>query len=138
MDRLILEEKIEALRRCIDRIESRRTKTADALADDVDRQDILSLNLTRAVQLCVDMATHVLGDTAQPAPRTMGESFELLAREDVIDDDLTARMRAAVGFRNVAVHNYRRLDWEIVHSIAHAGVDDFRRFAGAVVQHMNG
>jgi hypothetical protein len=55
MDTLILEEKLESLRRCIVRIESKRAESAQQLRADVDRQDILTLNLTRAVQLCVDM-----------------------------------------------------------------------------------
>lgn len=129
MDSIILSEKLEALRRCIERIESRRTATADTLRQDVDRQDILSLNLTRAVQLCVDMAIHVLSDTEQPAPQTMGEAFDLLAEEGAIPTSLAACMRAAVGFRNIAVHNYQAVDWDIVHAITHEGLEDFRDFA---------
>lgn len=130
MDALILAEKLEALRRSIERIESRRTESADVLRSDVDRQDILSLNLTRAVQLCVDMAIHVLSDTGQPAPQTMGEAFDLLAEEGAIPVSLAQRMRAAVGFRNIAVHNYQAIDWDIVHAITHEGLEDFRAFAG--------
>lgn len=129
MDSLILSEKLEALRRCIERIESRRTDTAEALRRDADRQDILSLNLTRAVQLCVDMAVHVLSDTEQPAPQTMGEAFDLLAAEGAIPASIADRMRSAVGFRNIAVHNYQAVDWDIVHAIAHEGLEDFRHFA---------
>lgn len=129
MDSLILSEKIEALRRCIERIETRRLETAEELRRDADRQDILSLNLTRAVQLCVDMAVHVLSDTEQPAPQTMGEAFDLLAEEGVISTSLAARMRSAVGFRNIAVHNYQAVDWDIVHAITHEGLEDFQSFA---------
>lgn len=134
MDPLILSEKIEALRRCVRRIEDRRVESAQALHQDPDRQDILSLNITRAVQLCVDMATHVLADTSQPAPQTMGEAFELLAAEGVISDTLRARMRAAVGFRNVAVHAYQAIDWDIVHAISHEGLEDFREYAAAMAR----
>ncbi len=56
MDPLIIAEKLESLRRCVRRVEARRPATAVALANDVDAQDILALNLTRAVQWCVDMA----------------------------------------------------------------------------------
>lgn len=56
MDKLILAEKLEALRRCVQRVEARRPDSVQALQADVDRQDILALNLTRAVQLCVDAA----------------------------------------------------------------------------------
>ena len=58
MDRLILAEKLESLRRCVARIERWRVDSSETLAADVDAQDILALNLTRAVQLCVDMAVH--------------------------------------------------------------------------------
>mgnify|MGYP000358994383 CR=1 FL=1 len=128
MDSLILTEKIESLRRCIERIETRRANNTEQLRTDPDRQDILSLNLTRAVQLCVDMAAHVLADTAQPAPQTMAEAFDLLADEGTIPAKLAARMRGAVGFRNVAVHSYQAIDWEIVHHITHEGLEDFRAF----------
>lgn len=132
MDRLILAEKLESLRRYIGRIEARRADSAEELADDVDAQDILSLNLTRAVQLCVDAALLTLADTDQPAPATMGEAFELLAREQVISEQLALRMRAAVGFRNLAVQVCHRIDWAVVHRLTHDGVVDLREFAKGV------
>ena len=129
MDRLILPEKLEALRRGLARVEARRTESAEALRADADRQDIISLNLTRAVQLCVDLATHVLADTEQAPPQTMGEAFDLLAAEGTIPRELVARMRRAVGFRNVAVHSYQAIDWDIVHAITHEGLEDFQSYA---------
>lgn len=134
MDRLIVSEKLESLRRCIVRIEARRKDAADALARDVDAQDIISLNLTRAVQLCVDVASHVLSDTEQVAPATMGEAFSRLADEGMISSELAARMRAAVGFRNLAVRAYRDIDWNIVQRLTYGGLDDLRAFARAVAE----
>ena len=119
------------------RIESRRAESAERLQADIDRQDILSLNITRAVQLCVDMAVHVLADTEQPAPQTMGEAFDLLALEDVIPTSLAQKMRSAVGFRNVAVHSYQAVDWDIVHAITHDGIEDFRAFASSMAVLLN-
>ncbi|MCK8516954.1 DUF86 domain-containing protein [Methylonatrum kenyense] len=132
MDSVILAEKLESLRRCVRRLEEKRAASADALAEDPDRQDILSLNISRAVQLCVHMAAHVLSDTDQPAPQSMGEAFDLLAAEGVITPEVRDRMRAAVGFRNVAVHQYQDINWAIVHGISHAGLEDFRQFAKAM------
>jgi len=132
VDPLILAEKLEALRRCVKRVEDKRASSAEALRKDVDRQDILSLNLTRAVQLCVDIASHVLTDTERPPPQTMGEAFELLAAEGIISVALSKRMRAAVGFRNVAIHSYDAINWDIVHAITHDGLEDFRSFAAGI------
>ncbi len=132
MAEVVLRDKLESLRRAMARIESHRAPSAEVLRGDIDRQDILSLNLTRALQLCVDMAVHLLADRGQPAPRSMGEAFSALAEAGIIEPALAERMRAAVGFRNIAVHSYRSIDWEIVQRICADGLDDFKAFARAV------
>ena len=53
MDQLILAQKLESLRRCIKRVEEKTPSRIDFLVKDPGIQDILVLNLTRAVQLCV-------------------------------------------------------------------------------------
>lgn len=50
MDREIIEQKIESLRRCVERVRQKCPATADVLASDADAQDILTLNLPRAVR----------------------------------------------------------------------------------------
>ncbi|MEX1056398.1 MAG: hypothetical protein WED11_01600, partial [Natronospirillum sp.] len=73
MDSAVIEQKLESLRRYIQRVESRLPESVQALQNDLDAQDIVALNLTRAVQLCVDMAAHWLAENADSnAPRTMG------------------------------------------------------------------
>jgi uncharacterized protein YutE (UPF0331/DUF86 family) len=134
MDPLIVAAKLESLRRCVVRIETRRVATAGDLVADVDAQDILALNLTRAVQLCVDVALHVLADGDAPPPETMGEAFAALAQAGAISEALARRMRAAVGFRNLAVHAYQAIDWAIVHRLTYDGVDDLRAFAAAIAR----
>jgi uncharacterized protein YutE (UPF0331/DUF86 family) len=132
MDRLILSERLESLRRCVARVEQHRKGNAEELVADIDAQDIIALNLTRVIQLCVDVAVQVLADGDQPAPATMGEAFTLVANQGVISAELASRLRAAVGFRNLAVHGYHRIDWHIVHRLTHEGLEDLRTFAREV------
>ena len=134
MDRLTRARTPDALRHCLERIASKRPASVAALERDADLQDVLTLNLSRAVQICVDIGAHVLVEQAQRPPNTMGETFDGLAQAGVIDAALALRMKKAVGFRNVAVHAYERIDWQIVYMIATRDQDDFRHFAAAVAQ----
>ena len=133
MDREVIEQKIESLRRCVDRVRLKTPATAAILAGDPDAQDILTLNLTRAVQLCVDIGAHLIAVKDKPAPDTMGQTFDVLTDMGVLSAELAVRMKKAVGFRNIAVHNYEAIDWEIAHAIAVRHIDDFSAFASAVV-----
>lgn len=132
MDLALIEQKIEALRHAVTRVRQRCPATAAALRGDADTQDIVSLNLTRAVQLAVDIATHVITRSGLPPPHTMGQSFERLQELGCIDADLCLRLRRAVGFRNIAVHSYESIDWDIVHALCTQRLDDFGTFAAAV------
>lgn len=100
-----MRKKLESLRRCVRRIEQKCPPQPQTLADDPDLQDILSLNLTRAVQLAVDMGAHIIAGLEVPAPGTMGQTFDVLAEQGVLDGALAAQLKKAVGFRNIAVHN---------------------------------
>jgi uncharacterized protein YutE (UPF0331/DUF86 family) len=71
MDQLILAEKIESLRRCIKRIEDKKPESVDLLMQNLDLQDILALNLTRAVQLSVDIGSRIISKIGELAPQTI-------------------------------------------------------------------
>lgn len=132
MDSLIVERKLESLRRCIKRVEQKRPDNVAVLESDPDIQDILVLNLSRAVQLCVDIAAHVLLDYETLPPNTMGETFDRLAELALIEPELRDNLKRSVGFRNMAVHNYDVLNWHIVYAIATKHLEDFTGFAAAV------
>ncbi len=80
MDKEIISAKLESLRRCIKRIKDKTPANAAVLLEDNDIQDIISVNLERAVQLCVDIASHIIAESEMPAPATMAESFEQLRK----------------------------------------------------------
>ena len=132
MDQVILAQKLESLRRCIQRVEEKTPSDVSQLVQDPDVQDILVLNLTRAVQLCVDIGSHVISESDEVAPATMGDVFSTLEKLGAITPGTCQSMRKSVGSRNVAVHNYDVINWEIVFAICQNFLTDFRRFASEI------
>ena len=133
MARELIDQKLESLRRCVTRVEAKMPATLEELKRDLDAQDIVALNLTRAVQICIDIAAHWLAEhTEQPAPQTMGQTFEALGAQGIIAEDLATRLKQAVGFRNVMVHSYDEINWAVVFAIGTYHIADFRSFAQAM------
>jgi len=129
MDREVIEQKLESLRRCLKRIAEKCPPDPETLGHNPDLQDIIALNLTRAVQLCVDIGAHLISGMEVPPPDTMGQTFDTLSKAGIIPESLAMQLKKAVGFRNIAVHNYEEIDWAIVHSIARDRLGDFTEFA---------
>lgn len=105
---------------------------AQTLATDPDLQDIVALNLSRAVQVCVDIGAHLISGMEVQPPDTMGQTFDLLAQAGVLTPALANSLKKAVGFRKIAVHSYETINWHIVHSIAKNHLVDFSEFARVV------
>ena len=136
MDREVVEQKLESLRRCLRRIETKCPTDAVTLAVDLDLQDIISLNLSRAVQISVDIGAHLIAGMEVPPPDTMGQTFDVLAQQGVLSSALAGSLKKAVGFRNIAVHNYESINWNIVHSIIKFHLVDFTEFARVIADRL--
>lgn len=110
---------------------------AQQLQTNFDLQDIMSLNLSRAVQLTVDIGSHIISQTGTPAPETMGQTFGVLAQLGVVSPELAEKLKKSVGFRNIAVHHYEAINWQIVYAILKDHLNDFSEFAKSVVTYKN-
>lgn len=132
MDREVIEQKLESIRRCLRRLETKCPADAHTLVADIDLQDIVALNLSRAVQICVDIGAHLIASMETPPPDTMGQTFDVLAQEGVLTNVLATNLKKAVGFRNIAVHNNQSINWIIVHNIVRYHLADFTEFARVV------
>ena len=137
VDSALVAGKLEALRRALARVRDHTPADAQALAANLDAQDIVSLNLQRAVQLCVDIAYHLLASTpGQAEPLTMADAFAALGKIGMIDAPLSESLRQAVGFRNIAVHQYEHMDWNIVFDVATRRIVDLEAFARLVASRL--
>ena len=132
MDKLVVAQKMESLRRCIERIRSKTPSSAKILSEDIDLQDIITVNISRAVQRCVDIGSHLIAGTPHHAPKTMAETFSTLAELKIISLGTANAMKKAVGFRNIAAHCYEDMNWNIVFAICTKNIDDFKLFAKEV------
>ena len=128
--------KLESIGRCVERITQNMPVSAQELAGDYDAQDIISINLQRAIQLAVDAAGTIIAQRGLKTPATMADSFRTLEKDGLLDSETTERLVRAVGFRNVSVHEYREIDWKIVYSIVTAHLDDFRTFVRVVSEQL--
>jgi len=106
MDREVIEQKLESLCHYLRRLETKCPSDAAKLVADFDLQDIVFVNFTCAVQISVDIGAHLIAGMEVPHPDTMGQTFDILAQAGVLHNDLASRLKKAVGFRNIAVHNY--------------------------------
>jgi len=78
MDNQVIYQKLYSLKLCVERIRLKIPSNSKELHYNYDLQDIISVNLQRAVQICVDIAAHIIANLELRPPLTMAESFDRL------------------------------------------------------------
>jgi len=132
VDRDVVLAKVATIDRCLRRIAEAREPERDLRP--VDRQDIVELNLQRAVQADIDLAMHVVSTEGWGLPDKVAVAFSILEEEGVLPPDLAERLRKMVGFRNIAVHEYQEVDPAIVEAIVAKHLDDLRELSRIVLE----
>jgi uncharacterized protein YutE (UPF0331/DUF86 family) len=105
-----------------------------ASLENLTKQDSIVLNLQRACEAAIDLAMHLVRLHRLGVPQSTRDAFDALERASIIDADLAIPLRRMVGFRNVAVHDYQRLQLPIVLAIVESGVNDLLAFASVAVR----
>ncbi|MDI6740928.1 MAG: DUF86 domain-containing protein, partial [Candidatus Edwardsbacteria bacterium] len=85
-----------------------------------------------------DLANHIIKIRKMGIPTSSAESFDLLRQKFIIDAALSEKLKKMVHFRNIVIHQYQRIDLEIVKSIVVSGLDDLIQFGDRIVKFVNG
>lgn len=104
----------------------------DVYRADWKTQRIVERTLHLAIEVCMDVADHLVADRRLRVPETGAEAFEILAEAGLLPAPLATALASMVGFRNILVHDYARLDPAIVVRVLGSDLADIARFREAV------
>ncbi len=124
--------KIQTIERCLKRIREEYVGYEDTFEENHTKQDSVILNLERASQASIDIATHIVKSKNLGLPNTSRELFDMLLEANIISKDICKQMQGIVGFRNIAVRDYQNLNIEIVVAIVEKHLGDFEGFVREV------
>jgi uncharacterized protein YutE (UPF0331/DUF86 family) len=126
--------KVSSVEKHLRRIKELPQISLDEFSNDANVQDILLFNLTQAIQNCIDIAAHIVSDEGWGVPATQSEMFDTLVEKSVISRELAKRLIAMVGFRNRVIHEYERLNLEIVYRVWTERLTDIEEFVSNVLK----
>lgn len=137
IDQDVILAKANNIEKHLHRIREKRELNLNTFLGDIDSQESILFNLQMAVQNCIDIASHIISDEGLGIASSTNEMFSLLEEKGYIDRHLCENMMAAVGFRNLIVHEYGQVDLKQVYQIAHHDIDDLESFVRAILKKCN-
>jgi len=129
--------KSSSVKRHLNRVIEKRHTDLQTFLQDIDRQESILFNLQMAIQNCIDIAAHIVSEEGLGVPGSTNEMFYLLEENEYLNNELTEKMVKAVGFRNLIVHEYGKIDLEQVFEVAQEDITDLNEYIVFLFQSLN-
>jgi uncharacterized protein YutE (UPF0331/DUF86 family) len=123
----VIINKCTVIESCLKRIHEEYDGQEEALGYNFTKQDSIILNLQRACEAAIDLGMRLIRLKKLGTPQTSREVFVLLSANKLLPQQLSDDLQAMVGFRNIAIHDYQKINLDIVHSILKTKLQDFEK-----------
>lgn len=127
--------KIDIIKNCLNTI-THLQKNPKLYSEEIVTSSLYILNLQRACQACIDIANLIISIKGFELPTQYKQAFSILEKNEVISPDVSKVMQSMVGFRNIAIHDYKKIDPKILKSILDNHLKDFEAFYTATYNYI--
>jgi uncharacterized protein YutE (UPF0331/DUF86 family) len=93
--------------------------------------------LEEMIQVCIDIAKHLIADEKMLIPDENTGLFKVLYENKIISLKTSEIMKKMVGFRNILVHMYEKIDIETVYDVYKKRLGDFDLFAKEIEKYID-
>ncbi|QGG48950.1 type VII toxin-antitoxin system HepT family RNase toxin [Heliorestis convoluta] len=137
VDHKLLTQKITLLTEYIKDLTEIRDNAAITLSifkeDKVTRRYV-ERTLHLAVECTLDIGSHIIADEKFREPISNKDVFTVLADEKIITPQSLAALQKMAKFRNVLVHDYAKIDPEIIYSILKKNLKDIEDYMEQIIK----
>lgn len=127
-DQSVIEDRISSVKKYLDILKRYRNIPKETLFEDVDRRGALERYLYLACQAAIEVGESLIAYRRFRKPVYLSDTFVILQENGVVNSELSEKLIRMTGFRNALAHDYDELNYEVVYSVLHDGVNDIESF----------
>lgn len=134
VDETLILRKLSELDEYCRQIKEYEKITVTQYAGDWKIQRIVERTLQMMIETCVDIAGHIIADREYRVPKSYSDTFKVLHEEKIVSSELFSALENMAKFRNIVVHDYDKVDAEIVVGILKKNLKDFVNYKDAIIK----
>ena len=133
VDKTLILRKLAELEEYLGQIKEYASMTVNRYSKDWKAQRVVERTLQMMIEICADIAGHIISDKGYRVPATYADTFRVLYENGILNKDLFETMEKMAKFRNIIVHHYDKVDTEIVIGILKKDLKDFSAYKDAII-----
>ena len=137
VDKLLMGRKLAQIDTYLNQVKEYSKTSLVQYKNDWKTERIVERTLQILIEVCLDIANHLISDKEMRLPTGYADTFKVLSENKVINRRLFEALEKMAKFRNVVVHQYETIDPAIVISILHRNLSDFEKYKKAILQYLS-
>ena len=133
VDKTLILRKLVELEEYLGQVKEYASITVDRYSKDWKAQRVVERTLQMMIEICADIAGHIISDKGYRVPATYADTFRVLYENGILNKDLFETMEKMAKFRNIIVHHYDKVDTAIVIGILKKDLKDFSAYKDAII-----
>ena len=133
VDKTLILRKLAELEEYFKQVKEYAEMSVHEYSKDWKAQRIVERTLQMMIEICADIAGHIISDKGYRVPTTYADTFRVLYENDILKKELFETMEKMAKFRNIIVHHYDKVDTEIVIGILRNDLNDFSAYRNAII-----
>ena len=137
IDREVIESKLRFLREYLGDLKEYEDISLTEYKTNKKDQRFIERTLHLACECCLDIAANIISRKGLREPKDNKDLFLILFEKRIISEPVHNGMVKMAGFRNIIVHDYARIEPEIVIVILKRDIADLKRFGREIIQYLD-
>ena len=134
VDKILIMRKLTELETYIKQAQEYSTITVKKYSRDWKIQRIVERTLQMMIELCVDIANHIIADKKYRVPTSYSDTFQVFEEEGILSKKQYKTLKNMAQFRNIIIHHYDKIDEAIVVNILRQNLKDFLEYRDSVLK----
>ena len=110
-----IEKRLNELNDRLARLEPLKTKPRIEFDTDPYLRDVVERNLEIAAQCVIDICNRLIALENARKPGDYYEAIAIMGELGILPVDVAYRLALIAGFRNILIHEYISIDWDLVY-----------------------
>ncbi len=121
-------------KKAVDFLEKLSEMKPDEIIEDYTLLSSLERNIQIAVEFIIDLSNYILSETTGETPDTYKDIVAKVGKICSIEDGLIREIRGIVGLRNIIVHLYADIDYDLVLNELGSIVDNLLNYTSKLIK----
>ena len=137
VDKILILKKLSTLDEYLKQIAEYTSITVQAYVGDWKTQRIVERTFQMMIETCLDIGGHIISDEKMRVPETYADIFRILVENGILSKTHLVAFERMAKFRNIVVHDYEKIDPEIVVAILRNHLQVFEVFKSSVIAYLD-